>query len=197
MKGEPAPEIYKLKKELLTKLMGLEDQEQIDLFFSDETGFSLTPSIPYGWIPTGEDRTIRSEHKKVCNFLGFLSRKGKLKVFSTPQNINSDFVIECFDEIAEDLKKPTVLVLDNAPWHVSQKVKDKEQEWNEKNLYLFYLPVYSPHLNLIENLWRKIKYEWLKAKDYLSAESLKEALFNIVEQYDNEFSINLSMNFFK
>lgn len=182
--------------------MGLEDQEQIDLFFVDETGFSLNPSIPYGWIPIGEDRTIRSDKEKVCNFFGLLSRKGKLKVFSTPQNINSDFVIECLDEVAAGLNKPTVLVLDNAPWHVSQKIKDKIQDWNEKNLYLFYLPVYSPlpiaiGINLIENLWRKIKYEWLKAEDYLSAKNLKEALFNIVKQYDSEFSINLSMNFFK
>ena len=71
------------------------------------------------------------------------------------------------------------MVLDNAPWHVSEKIQMKEAEWIDKNLYLFYLPTYSPQLNLIETLWRKIKYEWLKAEDYLSAQALKNALYYI------------------
>ncbi|MEL6834814.1 MAG: transposase, partial [Bacteroidota bacterium] len=92
--------------------------------------------------------------------------------------------------------RPTVIVLDNAPWHTSYKVRQREQVWNNKELYLFFLPTYSPHLNLIELLWRKIKYEWLKAEDYLSAKKLKEALYRIIENYDKEFTVNFSKNFF-
>jgi transposase len=174
----------------------MEDNGMIDLLFSDETGFNLVPNIPYGWQPIGEQITIRSAKDHVCNLLGFLTRNGSLKVWSTPHNINSDFVIECIDELADQTERPTVIVLDNAPWHASAKVINKEKEWNEKDLYLFFLPTYSPHLNLIETLWRKIKYEWLKAEDYLSANKLKEALYNIINKYDDEFSINISMNFF-
>ena len=29
--------------------MRLEDSKEIDLLFADETGFNLTPYIPYGW----------------------------------------------------------------------------------------------------------------------------------------------------
>lgn len=176
--------------------MQLEDTGMIDLFFADETGFNLVPYIPYGWQPIGKQTTIRSSKDHVCNLLGFLTRKGELKVWSTPKSINSDFVIECIDELADQVERPTVVVLDNAPWHASAKVKNKEKEWNEKDLYLFFLPTYSPHLNLIELLWRKIKYEWLKAEDYLSAKKLKEALKYIITKYDDEFSINISMNFF-
>ena len=43
------------------------------------------------------------------------------------------------------------------------------EKWRTKNdLFLFFLPTYSPKLNLIEILWRKIKYEWLEFKAYLS-----------------------------
>lgn len=90
---------------------------------------------------------------------------------------------------------PTVLVIDNAPWHTAAQVLKKQEEWAEKNVYLFFLPTYSPHLNLIETLWRKIKYEWLRAEDYLSAKQLKETLFYIVKKYDDEFCINFSKNF--
>jgi len=176
--------------------MQLEDKGEIDLLFTDESGFNLVPCIPYGWQPIGETLTIRSSKDRVCNMLGFLSRKGQLRVYSTPKSINSDFVIECFDELAEEIKQLSVLVLDNAPWHVSEKIKQKEKIWNEKGLYLFFLPTYSPHLNLIEILWRKIKYRWLKPEHYLSAKALKNALFYIISNYDDEFSINISMNFF-
>lgn len=176
--------------------MHLEDSGQIDLLFCDETGFNLVPYIPYGWQPIGEQLTIRSAKDRVCNLLGFLSRKGILQVYSTPQNINSDFVIECLDEVCSTIQNPTVVVLDNAPWHCSAKVKSKEEQWNDKGLYLFFLPTYSPHLNMIEILWRKIKYRWLEAEDYLSANSLKKAIHYIINKYDDEFSINFSKNFF-
>ena len=176
--------------------MRLEDTGAIDLLFSDETGFNLVPCIPYGWQPIGKQLTIRSAQDRVCNLYGLLSRKGSLQVWSTRQSINSDFIIEGLDELACQIQRPTVIVLDNAPWHVSKKVRKREQRWNNKELYLFFLPTYSPHLNLIELLWRKIKYEWLKAEDYLSAKKLKEALYRVIENYDKEFTVNFSKNFF-
>lgn len=116
-------------------------------------------------------------------------------VYSTTKNIDSQFVIECIDEVAKRVKRPTVLILDNAPWHKAEILLNKQKEWNQKNIYLFFLPTYSPHLNLIETLWRKIKYEWLYPKDYLSTKTLKNAIFNIIKKYDDEFCINFSKNF--
>ena len=139
--------------------------------------------------------TIQSSKGRVANLLGLLSPKGKLMTYFTAKSINSDFVLECIDEVAVKINKPTVLVLDNAPWHKSQKMMDKLEEWNEKNIYLFFLPTYSPHLNLIETLWRKIKYEWLRAEHYESAKILPEAIFNIIRNYDDRFCINFSKNF--
>ncbi len=55
--------------------MDLEDRQAIDLFFTDECGFSLTSSIPYDWIPTGEQRTIRSTKNLVANTLDYLSTR--------------------------------------------------------------------------------------------------------------------------
>lgn len=174
----------------------MEERGLIDLFFTDESGFNLTPCIPYGWQPIGEQLSIRSAKDRVMNVFGLLSALGKLMVYSTSKNINSQFVIECIDEITTKVKRPTVLVLDNAPWHKAAVLLAKQEEWREKDVYLFFLPTYSPHLNLIETLWRKIKYEWLKADDYLSASALKNAVFNIISKYDDEFCINFSKNLF-
>jgi len=175
-------------------LISLEEQGLIDLLFTDECGFSLSPSIPYGWQPIGKQLGIRSSKDRVANLFGLLSRQGKLKVYSTSKSINSQFIIECIDEIALTVKRPTVLVMDNAPWHRAENLLKKQKEWVQKDVYLFFLPTYSPHLNLIETLWRKIKYEWLQSEDYLSAKILKDAIFNIIKKYHDEFCINFSKN---
>ena len=39
-------------------------------------------------------------------------------------------------------------------------------------LYLFYLPTYSPDLNLAQTLCRKRKYEWLRPQEYLTKDEL-------------------------
>lgn len=155
----------------------------------------MTPTIPYGWQAIGEQQSIRSSKDRVANVFGLLSRMGKLMIYSTDKTINSQFVIECIDEVADKVKRPTVLVLDNAPWHQAEKLLNRQKQWMEKELYLFFLPTYSPHLNLIETLWRKIKCEWLRPEDYLSASRLKQALFNIIQQYDRKFCINFSKKF--
>lgn len=195
MKGQPNVLEYEHKKKQLQELLRLQHSNDIDLFFTDECGFSLTPSIAYGWQPIGQQRCIRSAKDSVTNVFGVLSLNGKLKVFSTPQTINSDFVMECVDSIAQSIQKPTFLVMDNAPWHRAEKMIQKCREWEDKDLYVFFLPTYSPHLNLIETLWRKIKYEWLKPKDYRSASTLLDALFHIIRNYDHQFRINFSNNF--
>lgn len=64
--------IYKEKKERIKELIQLEDNGLIDLFFTDETGFSLTPNIPCGWQPVGEQISIRSSRTKALNLFGLL-----------------------------------------------------------------------------------------------------------------------------
>ncbi|WP_299455289.1 IS630 family transposase [uncultured Microscilla sp.] len=164
------------KKEELQALVLLEEKGAIDLLFGDESSFNLTPCVPYGWQPVGEQRVIKSAKDHVVNLFGMLSRKGKLITYATRQNINSDFIIECLDEIALRINKPTVIVLDNASWHKANRVIERQKVWAEKNLFLFFLPTYSPHLNLVETLWRKIKYEWLKPQDYFTTDTLRNGV---------------------
>ena len=91
--------------------------------------------------------------------------------------------------VVEKLVKPRVLVLDNARIHRSRLMQEKLAQWEAKNLYVFFLPTYSPHLNLIETLWRQMKYFWLKAEDYVSFEKLTEAVKKILKEIGTEYKI--------
>lgn len=66
------------------------------------------------------------------------------------------------------------------------------QQWAKKELYIIFLPPYSPHLNLIETLWRKMKREWLKPEDYESEATLKNAICTIIKNYDHDYTIDFS-----
>ena len=72
---------------------------------------------------------------------------------------------------------------------------EKIEQWEEKGLLIFYLPTYSPHSNIIETLWRKMKIEWLKPQDFKSKEDLHQAIKNILKNYNSEeYKIDFNIN---
>jgi len=83
------------------------------------------------------------------------------------------------DSLADqaDPKGLTVVVLDNARFHKAQNIKVKEPLWQDKGLFLRYLPPYSPQLNPIEALWRVLKGFLLPRRLYSSIKDLKQAVF--------------------
>ncbi len=72
------------------------------------------------------------------------------------------------------------LVIDNASTHTRHEFKENIERWQEQNLTIYPIPPYSPELNIIEIIWRKIKYEWLPFSAYESYESLEQELFNVL-----------------
>ncbi len=55
-----------------------------------------------------------------------------------------------------------MIVADRSSIHTSNIIIDKIEEWKERGITIFELPSYSPELNLIEILWRFIKYHWIE-----------------------------------
>ncbi len=63
-------EFEKAKTEI-ENLKQQQDQGLIDLFYFDESGFSLNSQIPYAYQAVGETGEINSSHSKRLNILGF------------------------------------------------------------------------------------------------------------------------------
>lgn len=144
----------------------------IDLYYGDESRVSVDPCVPYGWQFAGEEAFMPAAKGAGLNCFGLLTRANDLLFEVTRRRITSQFIIEQFERLSFSIKKVTVVVLDNARVHTSQQVQERRPFWQQRGLFIFYLPPYSPHLNIAERLWRKLKYEWLQPSDYATADGL-------------------------
>ena len=86
--------------------------------------------------------------------------------------IDSNFIIEQINHFACTLKKHTIIILDNAKVHRLKAMKAMQEIWAKRQLFIFYLPPYSPQLNIIERVWKELKERWIKVQDYQSADQL-------------------------
>jgi transposase len=106
--------------------------------------------------------------------------------------MDADFIVEQLESLSFSIVKPTFLVVDCARIHTGKKVQERLKFWQQRGLYLLYLPPYSPHLNLAETLWRKLKAEWLAVEDYLEQDSLFYATNRCLASVGTQIKINFS-----
>jgi len=163
------------------------------LFYGDESGFCLTSAIPYGWQFPGEHVATQPRHSQRFNVLGFYNATtNDLHTAAREGSLDAAFVISTLDAWAATRPRPTVLVLDNARMHHSAAFQARLQHWEDQDVHIFCLPPYSPHLNKIETLWRKVKYEWLRPEAYTNFKTLKTAVWHILDRVGTQYNIKFA-----
>lgn len=192
LKSKRNEEDFERSKALILQLIKMEKDKEINLRYFDESGFSLVSNVPYAWQKKGEYIELPSSRSTSLNVLGFLSRDCQLESFVFTGSITTDVVTACFDEFALkcNTDKPTIILVDNAPTHTSNKFDQKTIEWCHKGLIVVPISRYSPELNIIEILWRKIKYEWMPFSANNSFKELEKSLFYILKSVGSQFKIN-------
>jgi transposase len=164
----------------------------IDLSYFDQSGFTLEPCVPYAWQLVNTTIEIPSSKSKRLNVLGFVNRDCKFDSFVFEDTITSAVVVECFNWYANKIEKPTTVIIDNASIHTSDEFNSNIKDWEEKGLTIYRLPTYSPELNIIEIVWRKIKYDWLPFDAYKSYADLKRELFDVLANIGISYNIEFS-----
>lgn len=167
---------------------------EFEMWYFDEAGFSLTPSVPYAWQEIGEriELECSGSSGNRQNVLGFLRWDGgDFYCAAFEGRIDSHLVGGCFRQFAADKrsKKPKLIVLDNAPIHRSEEFEEELEELARWGIFVMFLPPYSPELNLIEMLWKKIKYEWLPMNIYGSFKIMSEGLFEVLKGIGSKYRI--------
>ena len=190
LKKKQTPAEYETKLAELKQLIDLYKSGYIDLFFADESGFNMNAYVPYGWQPKGQHIEITPAKTKSLQVFGLMSLNNQFDGYSCQGSVNSEVIMAFLDDFHTRIKQPTVVVLDNAPVHHSAKFETKIEKWKEEDLYIFFLPKYSPHLNPIEILWRKMKYEWIAYEELESQEQLEQVVQDILNKFGTKYTIN-------
>jgi len=185
-------EDFDTAKDEIRSLIQQHKDKEIDLCYFDESGFTLEPCVPYAWQPTGETIEIPSSKSKRLNVLGFVNRDCEFNSFVFEGSVNTSVVVACIDEFSHQIKISTTLIIDNASTHTSHEFNENIERWKERGLTIYRIPPYSPELNIIEIVWRKIKYDWLPFSAYESYKSLKQELFDVLSLIGKTYKIEFS-----
>ncbi len=166
---------------------------EFEVAYADEAGFALGTVVPYAWQPIGKtiELPAKDDSGRV-NVFGIYNRENKLYSVMFECALTSEIVIACIDEYSLGLTKLTLLVIDGASIHVSKEFEARLEAWEERGLFIYLLPAYSPELNLIEILWRMIKYHWLPLAAYQSFQFLVKYLTDVLSQVGSKYQINFA-----
>ena len=186
------PEEFTKCQRELKALQKQEDQGKIDLYYFDESGFTMDPYIPYAWQEPGTVIELPATKGTRINLVGFMNRKNDFHPYMFEQSINTSVIVACLNDFCRKIKKKTIVVMDNSSIHRSEEFEDHIAQWKKKGLRIKYLIPYAPELNLIEILWRHIKYLWLPFSAYQCMEALREALEHVLKDFGSKYQITFA-----
>lgn len=125
------------------------------------------------------------------NCFGLLTRDNRCHARLTEGKITGAWIADVLDLFSHSLRKLTVVVLDNAPAH-KKAVREWGARWQERGLFVWFVPTYSPHLNIAEILWRRLKYEWLRPADYADKDTLHFAVWKALKAVGTTLHIHFA-----
>lgn len=199
LKDKRDPVEFAKEQEIQTFLHQADAAGELKVYYFDAAGFSTTPCIPYAWQPKSDTLKLPSQRSKQLNILGFLHKNNEGFFYPHEGSVTSQVVIDAFEDFGQhyaehyrQTKRPCIVIIDNAPVHTSAAFLKKREEWYSYGIGVHFLPAYSPELNLIEILWRKMKYEWLPFTAYSNYQSLKSEVLNVLDQVGKKYTMTFS-----
>jgi transposase len=180
---------FEFFKEELLILENMEDSQEIDLYYFDEMGVNLNPVVPYAWQPIGKTMEIPATQSQNLTVIGFINRANDFASHLIKGSPNAEIIVKIFDDFALQIKRKTVVVLDNCPTHKSKMFTEKIKLWRQHGLLIQFIPAYCPELNKIEILWRQFKYRWLPPEAYQNIQLLENQIIKVLEQIGTKYRI--------
>jgi transposase len=160
----------------------------IELAYVDEAGFAPQPPHRSAWSKIGETHKVEAQRGRRLNVIGALLSSGRLITAKLWQNVNGLWFVGFLMALRERVTKPLVVILDNASIHTAKALQPYWDLLTENGMRFYFLPPYSPELNRIELVWKKMKYEWLPFKSFTPTE-LEEAIDHIVDHFGSEYHL--------
>jgi transposase len=200
LEAKQDPAKRKVFKEKLAEYIKIAKSEpnKLQIWFWDESGFSLRVIRRKGWSKKGKRKKISGERSKGrVNVMGGLRYTDKKRVNYFIKKGNADSFYEQLKMLNEFVKKEWVeqgnkveeflengpkilIILDNASFHKRKDILS-QIESELPQMRLEFLPPYSPDYNLIELVWHSAK-EYIANKLFESVEELEKLLNKLLNE---------------
>ena len=163
------------------------------LVFQDETEIHLHPTLTRMWAPIGQQPEVPApgQNQKTTVYGGVDYATGRITYTISETKSGSQFLNYLIELTRHYAGRKVRLVCDNARFHQTKAVR----EWlaqNKDKLEIYWLPPYSPTLNLIERLWGHLKRTVLANVLYQSIDDLIHAFRLGISKINGQKSL---MNF--
>jgi transposase len=148
---------------ILDNLKAKASAGRVVLFYLDECGFSPTLPAGYSWSLPGQRKFVPYEApqgRRVNAMAAYrpFGRSPRLEVFTAERTWDSYDLLGFLGALPWS-KAPRVAVLDNASVHTSRVIRRARHGLSASGVYLYFLPSYSPELNLVESVFRQVKHQ--------------------------------------
>jgi len=151
------------------------------LFFLDESIFQVKAYITKGIFKVGSHPTI--EHLFTREKLFVLGGLSQSEFSSCIANaLNHETYLRFIEGLLRKYGK-IILVVDGAKYHFQKKNVKAFYEENKDSLLVIQLPAYSPKLNPIEQVWKKIK-RWIATKVWYTLQELETIIVQALNNPD-------------
>ena len=163
----------------------------------DESEVHLNPPLTKVWAKRGEPARVPAagkDQKRVV--LGAWNYRSEHFCWQIRQQKNSEAFLSFLEQLIAQ-KPPDrrlVLVMDNASYHRATKVKDFLTE-HTAQLEPFWLPPYSPELNLIEYAWGYLKETATNNYFFGAVEQMQSAVAQACRQLNSSPDSPIQLHF--
>jgi len=163
---------------------------QAILYFQDESGISLIPTLGRTWAPKGETPVVKVTGNRggLC-VTSAITSGGHMVFRIEKEKVNALLHIEFLEQILNHHPHRKIIIIeDKAPPHRAKLVEDFVQK-NKRRFALYYLPSYSPELNPDEKVWGHLKGKKLKSHLAQTTGELKKLVFSKMKSIQKQPSI--------
>jgi transposase len=175
-----------------------ETPSRLQIWFWDESGFSLRVIRRKNWSKKGRRRKLTGQRRRGrVNVMGGVRESDRKRVCFFIKKGNADTFYEQLQQFLEWLTEEwigqgnrredfqrngpkIIIVLDNASYHKRLDIREKIAA-EMPNIVLEFLPAYSPDLNIIELVWHSCK-EYIAHRLFKSVDELKDLLEKLLNQ---------------
>ena len=136
------------------------------------------------WIEKGKIKTIKSNTgRSRININGVYNAESQEILIHESQTINAETTIAFLKEIEEYYQNKTriIIIVDNARYYKNKKVTEYLET---SKIEFWFLPPYSPNLNLIERLWKFLRKKIINNKYYESFKKFRTSILSFFENTD-------------